>query len=97
LVSALIGARIMGLLVGRAQLRRAGLEVSLDRSLLVSTLAAGATVGGAAAAAAGEASLTIVALLLLGALAAVSLRDAREPLRMLLSALRERRGIQLTH
>ena len=54
LVSVLIAARVLGLLAGRLELRRAGLRVRLGPTFLRCGLAAAAIVGGAAAVAAGR-------------------------------------------
>jgi hypothetical protein len=97
LVSVLIGGRILGLLAGRVQLRRANLRTRLGRELLKCSLAAGAIVGGAAAVAAHRAVLIIAALLILGAIEALALWDARAPLHALLSSVRKRPGVELAH
>jgi Polysaccharide biosynthesis protein len=100
LVAVLLGARVLGLLAGRVQLRRAGLQARLDRELIKCALAAAATVGGAAAMAAGRTGLMVAALTVLAAVEAVALWDARGPLRRLLSGLRtgsEGGGVELAH
>jgi Polysaccharide biosynthesis protein len=97
LVSVLIGARVLGLLAGGVQLRAAGLQARLGRELPKCALAAGAIVGGAAAVAAHRTGLILAALTLLIAVEMLALWDARGPLRALLSGLRQRAGIELTH
>jgi hypothetical protein len=97
LVSVLIGARILGLLSGRVQLRRAGLAARLAPELVKCSLAAGTTVGGAAAVATHHTTWIIVALLVLAAVEARALWDARTPLRALLSGLPQGARVELSH
>ena len=97
LVAVLLAARVLGLLAGRVQLRRAGLNARLDRPLIKSGLAAATTVGGAAAVAANETALIVVALTVLAVLEAVALWDARAPLRALLAGVLKRGGVELAH
>ena len=97
LVSVLVAARVLGLLAGGAQLRRAGLQAHLGRELPKCALAAAAIVGGAAAVAAHRTGLVLVALAVLVAVEAVALWTARSPLRALASGLRQRTAVELTH
>jgi hypothetical protein len=97
LVSVLILARGLGLCAGRVQLRRCGLRARLGREFVKCGAAAGAIVGGAAAVAAHRVALIIAALALLTIVELVALWDARAPLRMLLSGLRQRTGVELAH
>jgi hypothetical protein len=97
LVAVLLAARVIGLLAGRVQLRRAGLRARVDRELVKCALAAAATVGGAAAVAAGDTVLTAAALAVLAAVEAVALWDARLPLRALYASVLKRGGVELAH
>ncbi len=97
LVGVLVAARVLGLLGGGLQLRRAGLRVRVGRSLVSCAVAAGAIVGGAAAAASQRGVLVIAALLVLIAIELLAVWAARDPLRALLAGLRQRGGVELTH
>ena len=97
LVAVLIGARVIGLLAGRAQLRRCGLRVGLDREFVKCGLAAVSIVGGAAAVAADRVVPIVSALALLTVVELVALWDARRPLLALSRGLRKRAGVELAH
>jgi hypothetical protein len=97
LVAVLLAARVLGLLAGRVQLRRAGLSARVDRALINCARAAAATVGGASAAATHRSALVVVALAVLAAVEAVALRDARVPLRALCASVLKRGAVELAH
>jgi hypothetical protein len=98
LVAVLVGARVLGLLAGRLQLRHAGLGARLEREFVKCALAATAIVGGAASVAAHRTPLILLALAVLIAVESVAMWDARGPLRVLLSGLAPKRaGVELTH
>lgn len=97
LVGVLILARASGLCAGHLQLRRRGLRARLGRQFVTCGVAAGAIVGGAAAVAAHRAALIIAALALLTVVELMAVWNARGPLRMLISGLRQSSGVQLAH
>ena len=97
LVSVLLAARVLGLLCGRIELRRARIQVRLGATFMRCGLAAAAIVGGAAAAAAGRTYLILVALALLVMVELSALWTARRALRALASGLRKRTPVQLPH
>jgi hypothetical protein len=95
LVSVLLAARVLGLLAGRLELRRAGLRVHLGATFCRCGLAAVAIVGGAAAVAAARTGLILLALALLVVVELSALLVAREPLAALAAGLRKRGLVQL--
>ncbi|HEX3616028.1 MAG TPA: oligosaccharide flippase family protein [Solirubrobacteraceae bacterium] len=97
LVAVLLAARVLGLLAGRLQLRRAGLSARVDRALIKCALAAAATVGGASAVATHRSALIVVALVVLAVVEAVALWDARVPLRALCASVLKRGAVELAH
>lgn len=97
LVSVLLVARVLGLLAGRVELHRAGLQVRLGAVFIRCGLAAAAIVGGAAAAAAGRTDLILAALAVLVAVELSALWVARRALGVLISGLRDRAPVQLAH
>jgi hypothetical protein len=98
LVSVLLGARVLGLLAGSSELRRAGVHVRMATGLMRCALAAGAVIGGAAAVAAGRTGLILAALALLVTVELSALWAARGALGALATGLRQQRGlIQLSH
>lgn len=97
LVAILLGARVLGLLAGRRELRLAGLSAHLGAQFSMCALAACAIVGGATAVAAQHTALVLAALALLVAVELAAIWTARAPLRALVSGLLKHVPVELAH